>query len=647
MTQDLSAGAKPVHPQSRFIRGGLIAVSFLLLAIRGLAPVASFGGWTTLFVFGGAACITCLAAAYAERTSTSGAWSADALSYVLLLHFPIWAFFYFARGANHGVDAINHLEYVRSLVFDHDLDVRNDDVILGGSMELPEEFDKTQINMHGIGPAFVWLPLYLTAHGLCSFIGQACTGASRPYLAAATLTSLCLTAFGLIAAYRLCLRFASRSAAFVATLGIAWGTFLFWYVTTEPTMSHNLSFATAALALLLIAREPDSWRRWFFLGLVIGYSASVRWANGLLGVAALPTLFFPQRSQSRAALARSATALGGGALLAFLPQMYAWFRIFGTPLLVPNGEGFLDRPPAFLDILFSPHGGLFNWSPLLYLSIAGLFAWSRLSWRTALGYWLTLIGLYITNARVPDWWGGSSFGNRRFCTVLPALAVGLAIALDALARWAKKRPLAFPSLLVLGFVGWNVLLAEGHRDLAWRWGEPATFARMSRAVADGIEQRLGSPFGLPGAVIESARTREPLSEYEASRARRVFSTFILRFGVDDAPYLRSGFSLPLGEGQDTHRAVASGVIAADLRDSVDYELHLVQRAHVLNRADEVHVTFGAASIGSCPLRDEAEECVLLIPRQQVRPSLNEVRLEVVTRESKQRALVYSLVLRPR
>ena len=181
----------------------LIAAAFGALAIRGLAPVRAWGGFTTLLALEALALLSCLIPAWRFRREGHASMLRDPVVFLVLAHFPLLTCFYFVNGANHGVDAINHLEYVRSLVFDNDLQVGNDDAILGGALEQEPEPDPGQINMHGIGPSVLWMPLYLVAHSLCGVIGQACNGASRPYLAAATLSSMFFSVLGLICTYRL------------------------------------------------------------------------------------------------------------------------------------------------------------------------------------------------------------------------------------------------------------------------------------------------------------------------------------------------------------------------------------------------------------------------------------------------------------
>jgi hypothetical protein len=602
-----------------------IAFSFGALAIRGLAPLAAWGGGMSAAVFVALALLSCLGPAWRLRREGSGNPLRDPAVFLLLAQFPLFAASYVWLGANHGGDAINHIEYIRSMVFDHDLDIRNDDAILGGAAGDNPGPDPTQINMHGIGPAFLWAPLYLVAHSLCGVIGQACNGAARPYLAACTLTSLFFSVLGLVCAYRLALRFASRAASLMATLGIAWGTFLFWYLTSEPTMSHNLSFATAAFAFLLIQRRPLGTGSWFVVGLTVGFSATVRFANALLGAAAFPALFAPHARSNSRQIARNAAALMLGAAVAFSPQIYAWQRIFGAPILIPNGEGFLDHAPALLGVLFSPRGGLFTWSPLLYLAIPGLLAFRRLGWRNAVSFWAVILLLYVTNARVPDWWGGSSFGNRRFCTILAPMAVGLAITADMAARFARRRPWFAPGLVIALASGWNLLLAEGRRESAWDWAGPVGFPQMAHVAADQLSRAVGSPFSLPGAIVEWAGTGRALPEYDAAILRRPHSSLVLRFGDGDIPFLGRGFSVPKGTGDGLHRSAREGHLRVPLHRAVDYVIGIRARGAT---GQSVRIEVNGFAVGSCPLSRVMEACSLDVPASALRAGENEIRLRV-------------------
>jgi hypothetical protein len=441
------------------------------------------------------------------------------------------------------------------------------------------------------------------------------------------MTSLMLSAWGLVVAYRLALRFSSRPAALLAALSLGWGTFLYWYLTTEPTMSHNLSFATAALGFLLIQRRPTSASGWLLAGAAIGFSASVRFVNVFVAAAALPVLTALARSDAgrRAEAARGLIALGAGTLIGFAPQMYAWWRIFGRPIVIPHGSDFLDRPPDFLDVLFSPQAGLFAWSPLLYLAVPGLLAFRRLGGPTAAGYWLAILLVWWTNARATGW-VGAGYGARRFCTLLPLAAVGLAISYDWITAFARARPWAAPVSVALGLTVWNLLLAEGNRQVAWKWDEPVAFPQMARVAADLVDRSLGPPASLPGSLLESLRRDQGLPDYEAAKLRRVFSVFRMRFGEADGPYLQSGFGVPLGAGESLRRLARDGTIAVSLHRSEEYVLSADLRGRESQR---VVVEANGAEIAGCPLSSASTlQCRALIPASAIRAGRNQFRFRV-------------------
>jgi hypothetical protein len=629
------------------------AFSFGALAIRGLAPVRAWGGWGTLLFLEALALGICLIHAWRFRKETSSSNLRDPFVWVLLAHFPLFAGFYFVNGAEHGPDAIDHLEYLRSLVFDHDLDLQNDDAIFFGSAEENPAGDPAEVNLHGVGPAILWAPAYLVAHALCPTIGQVCNGASRPYVAAATLTSIFFGTLGLICAYRLARAFATRGAAVVATLGLTWGTFLFWYLTFQPTMSHSLSFATAALVFLMIRNHPATAKSWFAAGVAVGVSSLMRWSNAILGGAAFPTLLIEARAGNWRVFGRNSGAFALGALIGFAPQMLAWQVMFGVPLLAPQGSSFFSPvtlgdsvSPVVLDVLFSPNNGLFTWSPLLYLAVPGLLAVRRLGLRMWAGFWIAILLLLVANSRVADWWGGPSFGGRRFCTILAVLTVGLAISLDHLIGFARSRPLFFPAALVAVAAVWNLLLAEGARQGAWKRGNAVTFSQMARVAADEVSRAVGSPLALPGSVVNRLLSGRPVKDYEAAIFRRPYSTFVLRFGEGDLPFLGGGFSIARGSGDALHRSTRDGLLLVPLQGAADYTLGLRAGGWA---GEAVTLEVNGITVASCPLQRIAQDCEREVPAARLRPGPNAVRLrlEPATAPGDHEVDLVSISLRPR
>jgi hypothetical protein len=134
--------------------------------------------------------------------------------------------------------------------------------------------------------------------------------------------------------------------------------------------------------------------------------------------------------------------------------MAAWQILYGQPLTVPQGSGFMRwTAPEVAAVLFSPFRGLFSWTPLALAGVAGL---ARLRRHDGRLLWLLggffVISTYV-NAAVADWWAGEAFGARRFMSCFPVFGVGLA-ALAALEGWRFRAVAAVTAALAAS----NVLL---------------------------------------------------------------------------------------------------------------------------------------------------------------------------------------------
>ena len=416
-------------------------------------------------------------------------------------------------------DGVDHFVYLRSIVIDRDLDLTNDFAIFYPGT--PREDLRTPIgrigNPHALGPAIVWAPFYLFAELLARLLLGASTGASGFHRNAVAVASVIYGWAGLVLLYRALLPLTRRGIALLATLGIGCGTFLYWYLTFEPTMSHGMSFAAAMLVVALwLDQRPPTARRYALFGAACALAALMRWANVLLVL--LPAgewLAFAVRERRWRDLAKTAGAFTAAALLTFSPQMIVWQRLYGSPLTIPQGAGFISQPPGWVAVLFSPDHGLFSWTPILYLGLFGLVVFARRNpWRGAVAF-AFLLAFTRVNAGVTDWWGGAAFGARRFDATLPLLGLGLALALDGTARLVERKPLLVAASLVAAFVFWNATLAHETAAGAWSLSEPVAFEQMGERVVARVGSAIGSPFSLPGALVYWARTGRAPTTYEA------------------------------------------------------------------------------------------------------------------------------------
>jgi hypothetical protein len=266
-------------------------------------------------------------------------------------------------------------------------------------------------------------------------------------------------------------------AAAGAGLAAVWGTPLYYYSTIQPLYSHATATFVHTLAIFLFIRADaaleTSARKdvgppwpWLLAGAAFGLAALTRWQLALS--AGLFTLLLAGRRQWRAALLLIA---GFAAVAWHIP--YTWNWMFGSPVAVPmdaaGGEGgFFSWPRHLRAVLFSGDRGLFVWSPIVALGLAGLAALPRNHWPLAGVLAGVAAAQVLAAAGVRDWYAGESFGMRRLTEIYPAAALGASALLAAAGRaWRGGGPARrLPAALVFAVLGacvvYGWLLIVGH-----------------------------------------------------------------------------------------------------------------------------------------------------------------------------------------
>jgi hypothetical protein len=385
-----------------------------------------------------------------------------------------------------GADEIEYFAYLRSAVFDRDLDFENeyrhfharDPEGLAGFratfLDRREEATGRPINFAPLGSALLWSPFYLLAHAGVRVAGALgatipADGFSTPYVAAVCFASALYGFLGLLLSHAMLLRFGavSDAAATLAVLALWLGSPVLYYVTLAPGFAHAASlFATALLIWLFLrarARPPREGVRlldWVLVGAAGGLAALVREQDGLLLVVPGAWLLWEARRRLRASLLRGAVMVAT-AVLVFAPQLLAYRAIngrFGPSRLV--GRKMSYTSPHLLEVLFDPAHGLFFWSPLLLLAVAGLLV-ALARPRDAEERRLTaLLGLGLLaqawiNGCIESWSQAGAFGSRRFVGVTVVFAWGLGLLLHRLQPRLGRVPVAAAMAL---FMWWNVSL---------------------------------------------------------------------------------------------------------------------------------------------------------------------------------------------
>jgi hypothetical protein len=377
-----------------------------------------------------------------------------------------------------GADEIEGFAYLRSLVFDGDLEFGNeyehfhalDPAGLAGFrstfLELREPDTGRHINFAPIGSAVLWSPFYLLAHaGVTLARGLGSTlpadGFSAPYVAAACYASALYGLAGLLLIHALLLRQGFGEPAASWTVAALWlGTPLLYYTTLAPGFSHACSVFAVALMLWLALREggTPAPARAALVGAAGGLAGLVR-EQDLLFLAVPFGLVLASGLRARDGLRTAArlAALTGAAAVAFVPQLLAYRAVngtFGPSRLVARKMSWSS--PHALEVLFDPGHGLFAWSPLALVAVASLAVagWRRRSLLLGLLLLAWLLQVWV-NGAVESWTQAGAFGSRRFLSATAVLAFGLAALLAAALPRVRGAALA---AVLAGFAWWNVSL---------------------------------------------------------------------------------------------------------------------------------------------------------------------------------------------
>ena len=363
--------------------------------------------------------------------------------------------FVYATGVAHPPirsDGFSYYVYLPSWFIFHDLSLREVARDCCGG-EFPEfsaiirwPGTRRWVNAHPIGVAIMQAPFFLPAHLLTKWSNLSPDGFTFYYQHGAGLAGLFWMVAGLGVLRRLLLRqFSDRVTA--ATLIVAtFATSLFHYGTYDSSYSHVYSFFLFSAFMALTDtwyRDPRRSTSWL-LGVTAGLIVLTRHPNALF------LLVFPLYGIVRggAVLERSAEftrrmpellKFAAAATLVVAPQLLIYFLATGRPMISSYGSlGFNFSEPRLLGVLFSVQKGVFFWSPILLVGVAGLIVSRGMTRSFALAGGLFLIVNTYLIASWWDWQFGASFGHRGFVDSYPLLALGIACVFD---RIAPKRVL--------------------------------------------------------------------------------------------------------------------------------------------------------------------------------------------------------------
>jgi hypothetical protein len=393
-------------------------------------------------------------------------------------------------------DAVHYYTYLRSAVFDFDLQFRNDYVriygLKGGEEGTEWVYEPTATgharNMMAVGPSLVWAPLFLLVTGgvaLARAFGSTypLDGYGLLFQASAGISGILAATAGACMTWALCRRFFDARTAFWSTIAVWLGSNAVYYSLISPAYSHSSSMLVLSAFCYAWGTSIDRQtpRRYAAVGALAGLAALVRWQDAVFLIVpladAVTDMVAPAR-QSNGVVAptppgarsgdtttlqstrprwRAAVinllACGIAALAAFLPQIWAWMVLYGRPIAIPQGSQFMQwTRPSLAATLFSDNHGLFTWTPILAACVIGIVPLWQRQRRLAIGLTAALAASWYANAAVIDWWAGEAYGARRFVSCFPIFVLGFAALIDPLKDRLGRLVSAVSVFVILNFL---------------------------------------------------------------------------------------------------------------------------------------------------------------------------------------------------
>jgi len=380
----------------------------------------------------------------------------------------------------YGADEVKYLTHLRSAYFDGDLDYGNDyrlfidadPVTFGWLHSLADQPTSTgrYLNDAPIGTAVLWSPFYVAAD-LAVLVARSLggevprDGISPPYVWAIALGSLTWGLLGLALVYCSCRIYFDRWPAQLAVLAVWFASALVFYLYITPPMAHANSVFAVALFTWLWLRGRDRERtpgEWGLLGASAGLMVLVRELNWLMMI----PLLFDEGLRLFAAVRRRRPGMWSERVPGYLvcgvalgavvaPQFLVYQALHGTLSPSPFVTEKFSYPQFALPVLFSGFHGLYSWTPVTLLATIGLWFLGRRQPVVATGLALAFVAQVLVVGSYATWWGGASFGARRFLNCTPLFALGLAALFARLPVERRRRTAA----LVAALIAWNFGLA--------------------------------------------------------------------------------------------------------------------------------------------------------------------------------------------
>jgi hypothetical protein len=241
-----------------------------------------------------------------------------------------------------------------------------------------------------------------------------------------------------------------------------------------------------------------------------------------------------------------------------------------------------------------------------------------------------LLVMTYVNMCSGDWWAGGSFSNRRFDSLLPALALGMAAGLERLRAGVARRPEVVLALVAVPFILWNgTLLEQVRRGLVPR-DDTVDGPLLAGQAAGLVSEAVGFPTTWPASWIFAASHDLSPGRYDLLVGRYLFyrqnnlGGRIEVGGEGDLAMLGEGWGRPERAGAVEYReARGPARVLAPLDVPEDLEVRVRAAAPVETTAV---LSVNGRPVGRFRVGEGFEDEALPVPAAFWRRELNDVVL---------------------
>ncbi len=358
-------------------------------------------------------------------------------------------------------DGTAYYMYARSVLIDHDLDLRNEAADawrlagMGPQWELPRwPVTGAVLNPYTVGTSIAQLPFAFLGHTGAKLLNRfgvtvPLDGYSLPYQVGVASGSVLLTFLAFCLLARLLWKVYGPVIALLTVLGLWFGTVILCMAYFHPSMSHgpDLLVTVIFFSVWFAHRNETGGRSWMFRGMATGLCMLVRQQNlvmfTLLGYDAVVTAGdLWKASPSIRTILRywviAGVSAAAGFSVVYFPQIAYNLRtcrcLYFTG--VSNlGLTFHWWRPQVVTVLFGTEHGLFLWTPITVPAVLGLGLLLRENRRLAVGYAL-IFAVTVYEIGLLGMFGGAGAGERYLINMTVPLAFGLATSIRYCARRA-------------------------------------------------------------------------------------------------------------------------------------------------------------------------------------------------------------------